>query len=261
LLTQVHDVSPTETSSLLEAALLETDEIKRLNPPYNVQLRSDNRQAWFASRDLSEAAAVPDAAHPFGPFPSERALLPLAALTLLSDGAGATPALCAAALAIPAASLPPPSLFDEGWRAFVADHLGNGELTAAARLARASCALWLARGRAELAPEGIGPSDPTLADPPEWDIARVRRRLERNFVQTGLLMRRARFLCLLSDANVAFREGTMTMARGLMISAGVIRERRQLDDVMSIVGWPGASSPTHHERQACFDASVYDPAH
>ena len=55
MLTQVHDVSPTPTASLVEAALLETDEIKRLDPPYNVQLRSAGRQAWFASGDLRVA--------------------------------------------------------------------------------------------------------------------------------------------------------------------------------------------------------------
>ncbi|HMJ13837.1 MAG TPA: GIY-YIG nuclease family protein, partial [Polyangiaceae bacterium] len=40
LLTQVHDVAYSESASVLEAALLESDEIKRIDPPYNVQLRS-----------------------------------------------------------------------------------------------------------------------------------------------------------------------------------------------------------------------------
>ncbi|MBW2523816.1 MAG: GIY-YIG nuclease family protein, partial [Deltaproteobacteria bacterium] len=39
LLTQVRDVAVTATKTALEAALLETDEIKRLDPPYNVALR------------------------------------------------------------------------------------------------------------------------------------------------------------------------------------------------------------------------------
>ena len=38
MLTQVHTVDVTPTASVVEAALLETDEIKRLAPPYNVQL-------------------------------------------------------------------------------------------------------------------------------------------------------------------------------------------------------------------------------
>ncbi|HET6148804.1 MAG TPA: hypothetical protein VFH68_14805 [Polyangia bacterium] len=258
LLTQVHEVHPTQTASLVEAALLETDEIKRLDPPYNVQLRSAGRQAWFASRDLRQAAPAPDAAHPIGPLPSEHALLPLAALSLLADGVNATPGLCAAALAVPPALSPPPSLFDQGFRDFVADHLGGVEPTAAARLARAARTLWLLRGRADAVAVDTGTDDDARAAPTEWDLARVRRRLERNLVQSGLLVRRARFLSLLADATVAFRERDMTKARGLLISAGNINERRELEHVMAITGWPHPRSPTHHERQACFDATVYD---
>ena len=262
LLTQVHEVSPTETASLVEAALLETDEIKRLDPPYNVQLRSAGRQAWFASGDLREAAPAPDAAHPLGPLPSQRALLPLAAMAMLVEGAAAAPRLCAAALAVPATFSPPAALFDQGFRGFLADHLGGPGPAAAQRLTRASRALWLLRGRTEPDPEpgDIGAGDSAPAGPSEWDLARVRRRLERNLVQTGLLMRRARFLCLLAEATVAFRERDMTMARGLVISAGEICERRELEDVMTIAAWPcpAPALRSYRERQACFDATVYD---
>ena len=254
LLTQVHDVDVTETASQLEAALLETDEIKRLDPPYNVQLRAAGRQAWYASSDLRDATPTRDAGHRIGPLPSEHALLPLAALTALVDGASPAPALSAAALAVPAAFAPPPALFDEGFRAFISDTLGGGaEPAAAARLARASRALWLLRGRAEPdtdADARLGPAD--------WDLARVRRRLERTLLQTGLLVRRTRLLCLLADATVAFRERAMPAARALVIGAGDIRERHDIDAVMSVAGWPARAPRAHHERQACFDAAAYD---
>jgi DNA polymerase-3 subunit epsilon len=260
LLTQVHEVDPTETASLVEAALLETDEIKRLDPPYNVQLRSAGRQAWFASHDLRRAAPAADADHPIGPLPSERALLPLAALTVLAEGAAATAKLCAAALAVPEAFLPASELFAEGFAGFVADHLGGVEPLASARLAHASRALWLLRGRAEPNADADDPAaaEGALSGPRHWDLARVRRRLERSLVQTGLLVRRARFLCLLAEATVVFRERDMTTARGLVISAGEIGERRDLDEVMAIARWPHAASRTHQDRQACFDANVYD---
>ncbi|MES1204578.1 MAG: GIY-YIG nuclease family protein [Pseudomonadota bacterium] len=260
LLTQVHDVVPTETASLLEAALLETDEIKRLNPPYNVQLRSVDRHAWFAAADLLDAVQSPDATHRIGPLPSRRALAPLGALTLIVGGAAVTPELRAAALAVPTVFGPPAALFDEGFRAFAAEHLGDLQTTtatAAERLAHASRALWLLRGRAE--PDA--PADDAAAGPADWDLARVRRRLERNLVQTGLLMRRARFLCLLSDATVSFRERDMPGARALTIAAGDIRDRRDLQDVTTIfreTGAPALFPRPHHERQACFDAAVYD---
>jgi DNA polymerase III epsilon subunit-like protein len=254
LLTQVSDVVPTETASLVEAALLETDEIKRLDPPYNVQLRAAGRQAWFASRDLSHAAPAPDAAHRVGPLPSERALAPLAALIALCEGAVASPELRAAAVAVPTDFAPPAALFDDGLRAFVEEHhLGGGDEPAAARLARASRALFLLRGRADAdadAETGAGPAD--------WDLARVRRRLERSLVQTGLVVRRTRFLCLLADATVAFRERDMPGARALVIGAGEVRERHDLDEVMAIARWPARAPRPRHDRQACFDAAAYD---
>ncbi len=282
LLTQVHDVSPIETPSLLEAALLESDEIKRLDPPYNVQLRLQGarvqaalRSAWFASNDLRRAAPAPDDRHRIGPLPSEYALEPLAALIALGDGAFPTHGLCAAALAVPTVFLPERALFDEGFRIFRAEHLraehlraehlreehlahppgdDGAEPTTAARLARASRALWLLRGRADAEPD----DDPENSRPDQWDLARVRRRLERSLVQTGLLVRRARFLSLLADATVGFREPETTGARALVISAGQIRDRHDLDAATAIARRPAGSPRARLDRQACFDATVYD---
>jgi DNA polymerase-3 subunit epsilon len=250
LLTQVHEVEPTETPSLLEAALLESDEIKRLDPPYNVQLRGHDRSAWFASHDLREAVAVPDAAHRIGPLPSQRALVPLWGLVALAQGDDSA-RLRAAALAVPVAYLPEEALFLLGWQTFVAEHLGAGPV-AARGVERAARTLWLARGRAEPETEGD-----ELA-PDEWDLARVRRRLERNLVQTGLLMRRARLLCLLADATVAFREPGMDAARVLVVTQARIEERSALASVSELAGFPPRAPHTLHERRGAFDAHAYD---
>jgi len=258
LLTQVHDVSPIETPSLVEAALLESDEIKRLDPPYNVQLRAADRCAWFASSDLRHAAPSPDDAHRIGPLPSERALEPMAALIALAGGAVPTQALRAAALAVPSVFAPERALFDEGFAIFRAEHLADRsgddhKQTASERLAAAARALWLLRGRADAEPESDEPTDPS-----EWDLARVRRRLERSLVQTGLLARRARFLRLLAHAIVAFRERDMLGARALVIAAGVIHDRRDLPNVAEIAHIAHLPFAWPRDRQACFDAAVYD---
>jgi DNA polymerase-3 subunit epsilon len=251
LLTQVHEVACSETASLLEAALLEADEIKRLDPPYNVQLRSEGRSAWFASRDLREAVPAPDDLHRAGPLPSRRALAPFAALIALVEGTD-EPVLCAAALAVPGAFLPEPALFEEGFRIFLAEHLPRVGPSARRSVACAARALWLARGRTEL--ESVSEQ----ADASEWDLARVRRRLERTLVQSGLLLRRARWLCLLADANVAFRERDAHAARALTIAGAQIVERCELVDVASVASLPRRRPRALRERQRLFDAASYD---
>jgi DNA polymerase-3 subunit epsilon len=253
MLTQVHDIRFSETASILEAALLETDEIKALDPPYNVQLRSGERSAWFAAHDLSESVALPDPEHRVGPLPSSRALSPRAALIALLEGAPATPKLLAFALAVPSVALPDDALFREGFEGLVADHLSGLEGSARVRIDRASRALWLERGRKEVESTSDEEATPAL-----WDLARVRRRLERNLVQTGLLLRRARWLCLLASADIAYREADMASARLLALRDCQIVERSDLDAVLSISSLAVRRPPRLPERQAAFDAASYD---
>jgi hypothetical protein len=152
---------------------------------------------------------------------------------------------------VPVVFAPDGELFGEGFRAFVAEHLKDGA-TACERLLAASRALWLARGRTEL------DASPEDRAPDEWDLARVRRRLERNLVQTGLLLRRARFLCLLVDSSVAFREREQGVTRGLVVSGGEIVERNELTSVHDVARLGLARPRSFAERQRAFDGAVYD---
>lgn len=252
LLTQVHDVQYTETPSVLEAALLETDEIKRLEPPYNVQFRTAERSAWFCSDDFGDSAPAPDERHRIGPLPSRRALSPLSALIALTGEAVPSPAVAAAALAVPVAFGPEAALFEEGWRTFVSEHLGSTATDARRRVLGAALALWLARGRSEI--EGATEE----AEPNAWDLARVRRRLERNLVQAGLLVRRARLLCLLAGATVAFRERERIAARCFVLVNTRIVDRRQIENVAHDIELEPHAPGTLVERRRAFDAGSYD---
>lgn len=252
MLTQVDDLRVTETGSVLEAALLEVDEIKRLDPPYNVQLRHGERSAWFASRDLREALPQPDDAHPIGPLPSERALVGLSALIALSEGAEPSSYLRAVALAVPIVFVPEVALFREGFAGFCADLLDPSEPSVRRRVEDAGRALWLARGRQE--PEAT--SDDT--NDVLWDLARVRRRLERTLVQTCLLARRARWLALLADAQVAFCERGAERARLLSFVLGQVAGAESVADVSEVTRRPPARPHPLRARQRAFDAATYD---
>ena len=76
MLSQAYDISHQICASALEAALLETDEIKRLNPPYNVSLKIRSRELCFYDREFSAASNVQDGKFMVGPFPGPRVLHP-----------------------------------------------------------------------------------------------------------------------------------------------------------------------------------------
>jgi DNA polymerase-3 subunit epsilon len=247
MLTQVHEIRATETASILEAALLETDEIKRIDPPYNVQLRLGERAAWFASRDLRDTVAGPDNTHRIGPLPSARALLPLSALRALAAGDD-SPGLRAGALAVPIAELPDDALFVEGYRSFVAEHYAC-EASPTQRVDRAARSLWLARGRKE-------PEVEAAEDAPLWDLARVRRRLERALVQTGLLLRRARWLRMLGEADIAYREPGMARARALIVAGGELVAQQDLESLAQLDALPVRRPAVL--RSTRYDAASYD---
>jgi len=258
LLSQVHTVTHVVTASALEAALLECEEIERLDPPYNVQFRTPlDVNAWFACRDLTQSVDGPDDLHRIGPLPSERALASLAALARLCSNGDDVRKLRAAALAVPPAFLPDAELFAEGLRAFFEQHFGTASGADLVGLRARSRSLWLERGRAEpeLSPEPEVPTD--AAPPADWDVARVVRRLERNLIQAGLLLRRARWLCLLADATVAYAECDMSQARALVISGASVCERHDLESVAGVTELTARRLRPRQRRQASFDKAAY----
>ncbi len=251
LYTQVREVDVTETATALEAALLEADEIKRLDPPYNVQLRAAERAAWFASPgDLADAAPAPDEDHRVGPLPSRRALAPFAAARAIALGAAATGELRARAVGVPRPWGPDEAVFGAGWSAFAARHLAPVRARSiGGAVARAAAALARAAAEGEL---DDGPSDDPEA--PAWDPERVLRHLERSFAQGAALVRRARWLCLLSDCAVAFRDHGRR--RLLVIEGTAVVSRADLADDAPLPAPPPRRS--FRERQALFDAAAYD---
>jgi DNA polymerase-3 subunit epsilon len=74
LLSQARGISFDVTATPLEAALFETDEIKRHRPAYNLALTINDRAIWFASPDLSERSPRPTQPCPLGPLVSVETL-------------------------------------------------------------------------------------------------------------------------------------------------------------------------------------------
>ncbi len=249
MLTQARDVVVTTTATALEAALLECDEIKRLDPPYNVQLRQGERRVWFASARLDDASSRPDRAHSVGPLPSERALSGFAGLGALVSGAEATDTLRAHAVGVPPAFAPHGALFDEVWPGFVAFHRLRDTRRGVPwpSMMRAARALFRARG---------GPDVDDDAPPGGWDPGGVRRHLDRNLLRGGHLVRRARWLCVFCNCSIAFREaGDGAPHRLLVVARGEIALQRGWDAQSPL---PAPVRLSWSERQGSFDAIKYD---
>ncbi len=70
MLTMVVDIEVTVCPTPLHSALMETDEIKRLNPYYNIALKEKNRSLIFFSHDFNSMASICDDVHCIGPFSS-----------------------------------------------------------------------------------------------------------------------------------------------------------------------------------------------
>lgn len=251
MLSQAHDIRVTPTESILEAALLETDEIKRIDPPYNVQLRVGDRHAWFASTDWRTAAPEPDAVHRVGPLPSRRALAPLGAVRAMleRDGYDDDENLRAAAVGVPRRFAPEAGLFRDAWRDFVEAHLA-GDGSVVARLLRASLRIVPEDG-----PEQSEDDEPSWGR--EWDIPRIRRHLDRSVHGGGVLVRRAHALALLSHATITFVEPRSTSPRLLVVRGGEIVEQSAAAGLEPPRG-EQARPPSRRARQACFDAARYD---
>ena len=254
MLTQVGEISFTATSSALEAALLETQTIKSLNPPYNVQLVQGQRGVWFATPDFRDAVATPDAAHRFGPLSSRYSVRPLGALIELLTGAPASASLRANAVGAPLRWAPDEASFAEGWQLFAARHL-----SIAAPVSPQKRALRIARSLLSSAAEPGATNDEAGAatddDAPKvWDPPRVCRHLERASGQAYQVLRRAAWLCLLANSNVSYREPGAPTARYLVITNAELSEA---GDAALLTGL-SAPAGSRAQAQSVFDAARYD---
>lgn len=264
LLTQVRDVEVTPLSSALEAALRETDEIKRLAPPYNKALRNDGA-CWFASLDARRSAPAVDDAHPLGPLPGPEALTPLGLMVTLSNDPEAEGS-AAAALGLPAEVQIDPEVFSQGLELFRQAHgptLASGALTLAALL-RAGAASWREARDAPAIEDEEDDEDGNEERADDWrerpwDAERVAAALDGVVCRGAHLLRRAHLLCQLTEATVLFRPKNhgagsrrlLVFEAGRLISAADGSPGQALDPP------PGHRRPWR-ARQALFDGATYD---
>jgi len=276
MLSQAKDLTVTPTRTALEAAIRESDEIKRLAPPFNRALQIHGRRIMFASLDLdSRIHPKPDREHPLGPLASPRSIASLGSLLdILSGGARKINRRCIAqALDISPPTLPDRAIFMEGVRNFQAEH--QTDFTQGGRYAyvmRMGARFW----RQKLEEKSIRAAAETenheernasangeetaAAEyaPGTWDADRVGRVIK-SIIRIGAwLLRRATWYVRLSEAVAAWSDRDNPQIRHVIeITEGKVLFAETISVHEKMPEPDGHRRPVS-ERQAHFDIYAYD---
>ena len=275
MLSQAADLDVVRTGSALEAAVLESDEIKRHNPPYNVALQTGKRKLAFCSDDLQQCAGKADAIHCIGPLPDGN---PTAAIMTFATWHKNSRVKSGdhlfksayALLGVSQAYAPEPDCLVEGLAFFRRKHRKRLKNPSVMRiLVGLGRELWnerlktLEKTKSEVMAEQIEetPDDQELEieDKPTWTPEAVARGIEHSIMHGAHLLRRARWLCLLSESSLAWeaRKAEDHRKTVLMFENGVVGSREELPAEKETPLSPGYSKRIP-ERQKIFDLATYE---
>jgi len=276
MLSQAADLDVTLTGSALEAALLESDEIKRHSPPYNVALQKGQRELVFCSRDFRHCTAKPDKIHSIGPLPegSITAAMTAFAVWHRNNRFANENEFCKvgyAILGVPQAYAPEPGCLAEGLALF---RLNQQTRLAASPplqiIKKLGHLLWQERldalANAELQTEADGEDEETV-DPtakpeakPSWTPEMVARGIEKFTMRSALLIRRARWLCLLSESSLAWeaRDSGGRRKNILRFESGKVAPRQELHGKAEVPLSTSGCAKRIADRQKIFDLATYE---
>jgi DNA polymerase-3 subunit epsilon len=253
LLSQARDIDVTPTRTPLEAALLESDEIKRWNPPYNVALKQEGRAAWFAGPGLRELAAAATARARVGPLGSAWYVrrwqgLKLALTSSTFDDATRDAVRVAARAPFETTD----DALRDGLTAF-ASSLTVDMLDVRAAMALGA-RLWREQLAAGVAQTEIDDEAEAAADE-DWDAQKVREKLDEVVVTLAHVVRRAGWLRRLSESSIAFSEGDAS--RLLVVERGRIVDASDREPDRELPVPPGRDR-TYRDRRRSFDVPTFD---
>jgi DNA polymerase III subunit epsilon len=269
MLSQAAKLDVTPTGSALEAAVLESDEIKRHCPPYNVALQQGKRKLVFCSKDLRSCALDPDKINRIGPLPEASTGATLIAFGAWHKNNQATAAddlvrIGHALLGMSEAYAPQPDCLLQGLALFRHHHLTRLRKSCPLRvLTGLGFTLWQQRlaamENARSAEAQPVDQDVESEEAPSWTPQAVARAVEKFAMRSALLIRRSRWLCLLSDSSVAWEARN---ARGrrkivLLFENGVIGQRHELPLKKETPLTSGDRKPLL-ARQKIFDLATYE---
>ena len=244
MLSQARDLDVTTTETAVEAALLESEEIKRLVPPYNRALHDDSDGPWFFDRTFESMQSEPDRTHVMGPIRGRRSVAALPGLRVILAGGHLEPSARHRVVDHGPIAGPPDEPFAAGVQMFLGKHRPTaGPVATELRQAQIAAKLW----RAQL---DAGPDSGDDDAHEDWTAEDVCDALQDSLREAFHQLRRARWLARLASSTVAWRCGDRW--RCLRVAKGVILER-----AWRIDPWRRAPPPMR-EATALVDLPTYD---
>ena len=275
MLTQARELAYTPTATALEAAMLESDEIKRHSPPYNIALRRRQRRLAFSSKDLCRYSAASDRQCSVGPLPEGNFIEAVSHFGhWIRRGCRWTERDAAdkgaALLGLTPEYAPDPDCLLQGLEIFREDHhallknqsplrflTGLGAIFWRLKLAAAE----EAAGEEKKLNDSVGDDD-QLEDTGEeyvWTPEAVARSVERLVMHSAHLVRRARWFCLLSESTLTWEKAEKTdrLANLIVLESGSVTHRGFLKRADEIPAPPRFDRP-FHSRQSQLSLTTYD---
>jgi DNA polymerase-3 subunit epsilon len=258
MLTQAWDLLVTPCESPLEAALLETDEIKRLNPRYNISLKTGSRAIVFFNRDFSSMSYQQTEKHGVGPFSNA---LVMDSVRKLSEAART-------GIYDPLMFFEPidATLLEQGFRLFCERHGFTPTQFTSVRSILAVGLYWSRTGKFAAAEEATGdlaasPDDSPDAETDESEITvddmlaltaeDLADKYERHFVRAAQAYRRARLLTRLLNSDIDFQlqsQGPhhfVKVRRGHLVTSDVAASPAKAPEGVPRFAWNGLGIDTY----------------
>jgi DNA polymerase-3 subunit epsilon len=264
MLSQAVDLQTLTTCSALEAALVESDEIKRLKPPYNIALTDDHRKLFYLSRDFKHHATLPDDVCRIGPVSHLPSFIAASAIArcLMSEKPSIDSGEIPQILAMPRRYCPDHACMMLGLECFRNTHKtqlhGSQILRGLLTIGRLS---WIEKMKRK-AVESPVDLETQPADEPEsfaWTPEAVVKSMAALLRHCGFLIRRSRWLAILSESTIAWqvrapasdRWNVIIFSRGELLNRNFSRRHRPLPLP------PGAGRPWI-DRRRCLNLPTYD---
>ncbi len=262
LLSQAKKLDITETGSALEAAILESDEIKQHAPPYNIALKKHQRSIWFCASDFGKWNTTPSSVYTRGPFASKVPVQQLAAIKKMISIRAAKPAEddLYTAFGIPHDYAPGVECIRQGFELFWKQHTrilrDVPELYSLNKLGKE---LWLKRIAEQEAEIDADDNIEHETRGRVWKPETVAAMIEQNVLKGTHELRRTRWFVWLTESSIAWEEVNNSSTRKMLLifENGEVVYREDLVSADDIPVPPGYQK-RFYERQNNFDLMTLD---